>query len=99
MAAMLAAALTGQGMAELHLPFSGTIVVKGADVSADFAVQELNIIVSNATAKTFAVAGDENSEIKKPGMRRIFVGRSSEAERMLGTAFFDGLKDEESAVF
>ena len=89
----------GDGVAELQLPFSGTIVVKGDDISADFAVQELNIIVSNATAKTFAVAGYENSEVRKSGVRRIFVGRSSEAERMLGTAFFDGLKDEESAVF
>jgi len=72
------------------LPFGSTVVVKGSDLSAAFAVQELNAIVSNATAKCFAVGGE--------GRYRIFVGRSDVAEKILGKAFFDGLKDEESVV-
>lgn len=80
-------------------PFGETVVVKGSDVSADFAVQELNFIVSNATGRVFRDEGTKGCKDEKSSSHRIFVGRSPEAERILGAAFFEGLRDEESAVF
>ena len=80
-------------------PFEETVVVKGADVSADFAVQELNFIVSNATGRVFAFASASRRDGDGTVRRRILVGRSPEAEKILGAAFFEGLQDEESAVF
>lgn len=76
----------------LALPFDDTCIVKGGDVSAEFAVRELNFVVSNATGKTFREFGGRGAS------HRIFVGRSPEAEAILGRGFFDGLKDEESVV-
>ena len=105
--AALAVCGAGGKAAPQSFPFEETVVVKGADVSADFAVQELNFVVSNATGRAFAVCGRPRTsaptgvgvggDVSAP--RRVFVGRSPEAERILGTAFFEGLKDEESAVF
>ena len=90
--------MTGWGGGRLALPFEKTVIVKGNDISAEFAVKELNFVVSNATATAFAVARDQESGIRDRGKRRIFVGRSPEAEKILGAAFFEGLQDEESVV-
>lgn len=82
--------LTAGAESSLELPFDETSVVKGCDVSASFAVEEFNLIVSNSTGRVF----DEGCGSK----RRIFIGRSPEAEKILGRDFFDSLKDEESVV-
>lgn len=77
----------------LAFPFEETCVVKGCDVSADFAVREFNLIVSNATGRTFATGSSDGCR------RRIFIGRSAAAEAAVGAEAFKGLRDEESVVF
>lgn len=83
----------------LSLPFKETLVVKGTDVSAGFAVSEFSLIVSNATGRAFPVGKTQGCRDGGSTTHRIFVGRSADAEKILGASFFDGLKDEESAVF
>ena len=90
--AVLAASASFAGD-KLVLPFDDTCVVEGTDVSAELAVQELNAIVSNATGRVFSSVPGAKAT------RRIFVGRSPDAEKTLGTRFFERLKDEESVVF
>ena len=77
---------------ELVLDFDSTVVVQGADPCAALAVAELNDIVSKCTGKTFPTSGVSSAA------HRIFVGRSPEAEGILGGKFVAGLADEESVV-
>ena len=82
-----------EGVRSQAFPFEETCVVKGCDVSADFAVQEFNLVVSNATGRTFATGTGDGCR------RRIFIGRSAAAEAAVGAEAFKGLRDEESVVF
>ena len=74
-------------------PKEGTLVVIGRDVSAPFAAQELNAIVKQAAGYEFATNG-----VAEAAQRKIFIGRSSAAEQILGGEFLDSLQDEESVV-
>ena len=78
--------------AKLTLPFEKTVVIKGNDLSADFAVKELNDIVNRATGSTFRIGKE------KDGAVRIHVGRTPAVEKILGKKLLDGLRDEESLV-
>ena len=80
----------------VKLPFETTCVVTGRDITCSFALRELNEVIKKATSKTFAVGAREESE------QRIFLGRTPEAERLLGVDFFEGgkeYKSETSCVF
>ena len=61
--------------AKLTLPFEKTVVIKGNDLSADFAVKELNDIVNRATGSTFRIGKE------KDGAVRIHVGRTPAVEK------------------
>ena len=76
---------------ELALGFGDTVIVQGTDPCAALAVAELNDIVSKCTGRSFPTGGGAAAH-------RIFVGRSPEAERILGKKFVAGLADEESVV-
>ena len=78
----------------LALEFENTEVVQGGDVCAALAVEELNEIVENCAGRRFRVSQGGKSS----AAHRIFVGRSAEAEALLGKAAFDSLADEESVV-
>ena len=92
---------------ELKLPFESTVVVTGREESCAFAAKELNEIVKKACGQAFAVScgrprtsaptgGVVGGDVPAP--RRIFIGRSGEAEEILGKATFDSLGEEESLV-
>ena len=72
-------------------PFDATQIVIGEEVTASFAAEELNDIVRKSTGHAFETSCGT-------GGRRIFVGRSSDADRILGSDFFDSLGAEESVV-
>ena len=76
------------------LPFESTRVVRGDDVTSEFAISELNEIVKKATGREFAVAAGAADQ----AAHRIFVGRSAEVTRRLGAKLLDSLGVEESLV-
>lgn len=80
----------GSNAAGLELPLDKTEIISGDEVCCGFAKKELNAIVEKSTGKKFLPV--------KNGTHRIFIGRSAEAEKILGKDFFDSLKDEESVV-
>ncbi|MBO7721568.1 MAG: DUF4838 domain-containing protein [Kiritimatiellae bacterium] len=86
-------AADGEGM---DLRFEDTTVVTGRDACCAFALEELGEIVKKAADKTFSVSSA--AQPAGGARHRIFIGRSAGAERVLGAAFFDSLKDEESVV-
>ena len=90
------AVVSGVASAEAapDFPFESTVVVTGREVTCAFALKEFGELVKKSTGRMFRVGrGDE------PATRRIFLGRSAAAERILGADFFDGLAEEESCVF
>ena len=78
--------------AKLVMTPEQTVVIKGNDISADFAVKELNDIVNRATGSKIRVGAANNAKF------RIHVGRTPAVEKMLGKKLLDGLRDEESLV-
>ncbi len=72
-------------------PFDSTQIVLGEEATASLAAEELNDIVRKSTGHSFTISDNSAG-------RRIFIGRSPEAERALGSAFFASLGTEESVV-
>ena len=84
------------GLAQaLDLPFESTRIVLGTEPSCAFAAQELNEIVKKATSQTFQTS--QTSQTFQAS-HRIFIGRSPEAEKILGKELMDSLGEEESLV-
>ena len=79
----------------IALGFDNTEIVRGGDVCASLAVEELNEIVEKCAGRKFRVSPDGKSS---GAAHRVFVGRSAESEAILGKAAFDSLADEESVV-
>ena len=79
----------------LGLGFDATTVVTGREASVGFALHELNEIVAKSAGRGFEV-GQRAWAAKE---RRIFLGRSEEAEKILGADFWKDLKSQESLVF
>ena len=104
--AVALAMAAGSGFAAMDLPFDSTVIVQGTDPCAELAVKELNEIVQKASGKMFVVCGRPGTSAPTGGEvggdvsapRRIFVGRSPEAERLFGKERLDSLADEESVV-
>lgn len=78
--------------AEFRFPAEKTVIVRGADISAELAVREFNDIASKSTSKTIRVGKASDAP------KCIFIGRSPEAEQRLGKHLLDSLCDEESLV-
>ena len=99
-------AFAGEGLfTPLKLPFESTVVVTGSDVTCSFALKELNEIVKKSTGREFAARGvpaPVREDADGTVMRRIFLGRTAEAEKALGADFFEGgskYESETSCVF
>ena len=90
--------------APVELPFETTCVVTGSDVTCSFALNELNEIVTKACGRAFVATNGQRLRLTMDGSlsRRIFLGRTAEAEKVLGTDFFEGgskYESEASCVF
>ena len=87
----------------VDLPFETTCVVTGRDITCSFALKELNEIVTKACGQAFVTGrGQRSRSTKECSSHRIFLGRTAEAEKVLGSDFFEGGKDyksETSCVF
>ena len=83
--------VNSKGDGSTVFPFGSTRIVIGEEVTASFAAEELNDIVRKSTGHAFETSCGT-------GGRRIFIGRSSDADRILGSDFFDSLGAEESVV-
>ena len=89
---MLLLAAFSSYAAKLVMTPEQTVVIKGNDISADFAVKELNDIVNRSTGSKIRVGTGDNAKF------RIHVGRTPAVEKMLGKKLLDSLRDEESLV-